>query len=863
LSVLLLLSAFLAYAAVQNIRLEEQRNTALTSQSRFLADLSGQQLAAGDRATALLLAFAALPEDLNRPERPLVPEAEASLRNAVYRSAAWGWSPAFTLQVGDYAQFVRVGESRLHVLTGAGEAGVWDLRNGTLVLRKSIDEKKSFHDRPLQVDWTSDDPLLVYEDRFELVDPESGERRSFDYATFDANGHYRFSGAYLGKFLFYSISGGLELRDAQGRVLFSDDTKNSYAVMSKDTIATVHDAHPLTGEDGDGAENGAYGNATYIALRDADGKNLRVLPPFQYADDAGRIHESNIWERDVVFSQDGRTFAVIGSGGAVSLWDTATGTLIAELNVPGGVKRASPNGETTCAFSEDSSLLAALAEDGAVHIYDLHGNPVRVLTDGGARLTGFTWAGSAGLSDTVQPGEAYYLLCTASGGGATAVLFDAAGGEVIFRFEDAEDASRAIFGRHGEIILIQSAQIQVWTRAEASAVNNRALRTETFIWDAAWSPDGRDAAVMTSSGYCLFDAESGEFLREMPNTEKDSGDLPQDMSRSPDGRRLVTCAPNTDGVTVWEADTGKPLLRLRLPNDGEDSGGAYTDGDNNKEGLLSAGEARFSPDGLLIAAKLTRRQSAAVFDAETGDFLSKIMPEGGSEPSAYNVLSVMEWSPDARKIMIARNTDAMIEIHDARTGALLSALNAHASGVCFAAFSQDGEKIASQGGDGTLRLWDAASGELSAELPGLEVNSSGMLAFAPDGSRVAVSGRREVVVWNPGSGETISFPVSAGYSPATNAVVFDWSPDGACLSVGNKIYDAATGAEFLTLPGVDRHLYPASFSPDGTKILCYTDSRIVSLWDMPASFGDTVEAARALIAGRRLTAAERRRFFLD
>jgi hypothetical protein len=61
---------------------EEQRNQALTTQSRFLADLSRQHFEAFDDTTAALLALEGLTDDRSGRLRPFVPQAQLSLDNA-------------------------------------------------------------------------------------------------------------------------------------------------------------------------------------------------------------------------------------------------------------------------------------------------------------------------------------------------------------------------------------------------------------------------------------------------------------------------------------------------------------------------------------------------------------------------------------------------------------------------------------------------------------------------------------------------------------------------------------------------------------------------------------------------------------
>jgi WD40 repeat protein len=67
---------------------------------------------------------------------------------------------------------------------------------------------------------------------------------------------------------------------------------------------------------------------------------------------------------------------------------------------------------------------------------------------------------------------------------------------------------------------------------------------------------------------------------------------------------------------------------------------------------------------------------------------------------------------------------------------LLTVLRGHEAGVTSAAFSPDGSKVVTDAeGDGSTRLWDAASGQELAVLQGPE-SSVGSAAFSPDGSKV-------------------------------------------------------------------------------------------------------------------------------
>ena len=66
-----------------------------------------------------------------------------------------------------------------------------------------------------------------------------------------------------------------------------------------------------------------------------------------------------------------------------------------------------------------------------------------------------------------------------------------------------------------------------------------------------------------------------------------------------------------------------------------------------------------------------------------------------------------------------------------------------------AVFGPDGKRVVTASGDDTARIWDAASGNLSAVLKGhtFEVSSA---AFSPDGRRVVtVSNDKTARIWAP------------------------------------------------------------------------------------------------------------------
>ena len=71
--------------AEEERKIREQRDKLLIMQSRFLAEKANDLVEEGDSYTARLLALEALPKNIENPDRPYVPEAEAALRNSKNR----------------------------------------------------------------------------------------------------------------------------------------------------------------------------------------------------------------------------------------------------------------------------------------------------------------------------------------------------------------------------------------------------------------------------------------------------------------------------------------------------------------------------------------------------------------------------------------------------------------------------------------------------------------------------------------------------------------------------------------------------------------------------------------------------------
>ncbi len=378
-----------------------------------------------------------------------------------------------------------------------------------------------------------------------------------------------------------------------------------------------------------------------------------------------------------------------------------------------------------------------------------------------------------GHSSTVRalafsPDRETPILASASADHTVKLWFTATGQEYRTLRGHEDLVAGVLFSRDGKRLISggMDGHVKFWDPWEAQESLDRPGEY------AAVSPDGRLLATTRQTPrpphfdgaktVCLWEASTGRDLLLFKGHEHGSVTC---VAFSSDSRLAASGAGflSQGEILVWKTKTGDVVQRMGF----------------------AAGAIRlvaFSPDGRLLASAsdgdslIKTRGEIAFWDLRTGKLL---LTAGVLEKQATS----LAFSPDGKTLAVAVD-DGPTELFDTRTGQEVRTWRQHS--FTSAHFSDDGKLLITTGGDryegGRIWVWDADSGELAYELAG-HSETVHAAAFSGDGRRIASAGGDGTVrLWDT---ETRQEILTLQHPGVVNGVAF--SRDGTVLvsSSGN------------------------------------------------------------------------------
>jgi len=200
------------------------------------------------------------------------------------------------------------------------------------------------------------------------------------------------------------------------------------------------------------------------------------------------------------------------------------------------------------------------------------------------------------------------------------------------------------------------------------------------------------------------------------------------------------------------------------------------------------------------------------------------------------------WSPDGTRIASA-SQDGTVHVWDAATGDRSFRYDGHRGSVNAVAWSPNGSYIASAGSDTTVQVWDAQqTGEGSASLYTYRGHSGNMrtLAWSADNTRIASGGDDKTVqVWDAQDG-THHFSYVGHVNQIWSVA---WSPDNTRIASASVDRTAQVWSAIQSQPKVTaqhalaiyknhtNEVKSVAWSPDSTRVVSASNDRTVQVWD--------------------------------
>ena len=234
----------------------------------------------------------------------------------------------------------------------------------------------------------------------------------------------------------------------------------------------------------------------------------------------------------------------------------------------------------------------------------------------------------------------------------------------------------------------------------------------------------------------------------------------------------------------------------------------------------------FSPDGTRVVSGSL--EGVRVWNVVSGELVFDL----------YQGLSFSVCFSNDGKYIASGNGDGTIGLWNAATGeSIHGALEGHTERVYSVAFSPDSRYIASGSNDRTVQIWNVEKGSVIGEPLQGHSDRVCSVIFSPNGIHLASSSSREIIVRDVESREMIYPPLES--ERGLSGLVFSHDSSkivSGCFGVAIYIWEVSTGTKLreFSVSGIGDGCLLAH-SPDNRHILLGSGGGVVRIWNVEDS----------------------------
>ncbi|WP_404790397.1 PDZ domain-containing protein [Altericista sp. CCNU0014] len=487
-------------------------------------------------------------------------------------------------------------------------------------------------------------------------------------------------------------------------------------------------------------------NSKLIATTGMDSNNLKSEVKL-WDISTGKLFKTLIQEpvqrqggitREVHFSSDSQTIAVVSSDSTARLWNISTGK---ELNIPGLTNFTALNHPQIP--MQDGKIIGSKIPDGRVRRWE---------RSTGKELEPLNWRKV--LSSDVKFSDDDKAISVVNWDGVKKVRDTSTGKELNSTRLGLTFASSISFSNDGSTIAAATPEgVKLWntsTNKEISILNADTKRSSGWVIEGLFfSPDDKTIVTMVYIDTSSELIGIGLQLTQVPKT----GDLTiiSTVEGSPAevaGVRAQDIIVKIDTKTTKGMSTNEAVKLIRGPIG---SKVVLTVRRGSKLLTFPLTRARIGQHAENVvrrdAQNKTSDWSIKLWNVQTGKSIETFK-------SQLNSTNTVAFSPDNRTIAFAK-TDGSIELRDFLTGKVITTLNRHLKKVDRINFSSDGKMLLSITSGGLsvdeLKLWDLTTGqEIKAykKALGWDIPGHAFFLFSSDSKTIFLFNHDNVIPWN-------------------------------------------------------------------------------------------------------------------